>query len=328
MALPASRYWQARQSETLTIDDFTLMSETVAAPEVAQLLVCTRFLSLDPYLARAMRTGVGDAVGWSNGIVHGRIVAEVAASEAEGFAPGDLVIGVGRWQDIQTIDAAALERVPPGMDRPSLLLGVLGRSGITAWVGLHLADPRAGETLLISAASGAVGSVVGQLAKARGLNVVGIAGGPEKCAHVERRLGFPCLDHRLPDLANRIAATAPAGVDILFENVGGAVLDAALASMSQGGRIMLCGLAAHYNDERPLTLSNFKALLYRGLTLRGFVTAEHPDLFAPALAELEEGVASGAISHEETVIDGLENAPGAFLAMLAGTGLGKRLVRL
>lgn len=328
--MAAKGYWRMRRrSETLTVEDFEFVEAHAASPAEGQLLLGTRYISLDPYLARAMRSWAGEVPGWADGTLHGRLVGEVLESRAPGFAPGQIVTAVGRWQDVQWLDAVLAEPVPAGIDPPSLMLGVLGRSGITAWVGLHLADPKPGETLLVSAASGPVGSVVGQLAKARGLRVIGTAGGMEKCAYVTDALGFDvCLDHRAPDLAGRIADAAPSGIHILFENVGGPSLDPALASMAHGGRIMLCGLAAHYNDARPLTLTNFKALLYSGLTLRGFVTAEHRDLFGPALAELREGISSGAIMHRETIIAGLENAPAAYLDMLKGQGIGKRLVRL
>jgi NADPH-dependent curcumin reductase CurA len=318
-----------RRAETLTPADFEFAPTEIVTPGEGQLLIRTRFISLDPYLARAMRNWSGEVSGWADGAIHGRIVGEVLESRAPGFAPGQFVTGVARWQQEQVVDAATIEPVPGSIDPPSLILGILGRSGLTAWIGLHLADPKPGETLLVSAASGPVGSVVGQLAKARGLRVIGTAGGAEKCDYVTGTLGFDvCLDHRLPDLTGRIAGAAPDGIHILFENVGGPNLDATLPSMAQGGRIMLCGLAAHYNDENPLALTNFKALLYRGLTLRGFITAEHPLLFAPALTELRERVASGRIAHTESITDGLEHTPAAYLEMLKGQGIGKRLIRL
>lgn len=328
--MAANGYWRMRRrTETLTPANFAFEPAEAGSPGKGQLLVRTRFLSLDPYLARAMRSWSGEVPGWAGGAIHGRIVGEVLESRAPGFAPGQFVTGVARWQQVQVVDAGLVELVHDAIDPPSLILGVLGRSGLTAWVGLHLADPKPGETLLISAASGPVGSVVGQLARARGLRIIGTAGGTEKCDYVTSTLGFDtCLDHRLPDLAGRTAEAAPNGIHILFENVGGPNLDAALPSMAQSGRIMLCGLAAHYNDEQPLTLTNFKALLYRGLTLRGFITAEHPHFFAPALAELRDGVASGRIVHTESITDGLEHAPAAYLDMLKGTGIGKRLIRL
>lgn len=328
--MAANGYWRMRRrAETLSPADFAFEPADAGSPGEGQLLIRTRFISLDPYLARAMRSWSGEVPGWADGTIHGRIVGEVLESRGSGYVPGQFVTGVARWQQEQVIDAGTIESIPDGIDPPSLILGILGRSGLTAWVGLHLADPQPGQTLLVSAASGPVGSVVGQLAKARGLRVIGTAGGTEKCTYVTARLGFDaCLDHRLPDLTGRIAGAAPDGIHILFENVGGPNLDATLPSMAQGGRIMLCGLAAHYNDENPLALTHFKALLYRSLTLRGFITAEHPLLFAPALAELREGVASGRIAHTESITNGLEHAPAAYLEMLKGQGIGKRLIRL
>lgn len=318
-----------RRSETLTTDLFQLAPYSLPMPADGEVSVRTRFISLDPYLARAMRSWVGEAPGWAEGLVHGRVVAEVEVSRSSLYAPGDLVTGLGTWSDQQILREEALTFVSPALDPPSLVLGVLGRSGLTAWVGLALAGVVAGETVLISAATGAVGSVAGQLAAARGCQVIGMAGGPEKTAHLTQALGFhAALDHREPDLVGRLAAAAPQGVDVLFENVGEPSLDAALPSMKSGGRIMLCGLAAHYNDENPLTLRNFKALLYKGLTLRGFITAEHSELFPAATRELAAAVRTGELVWRETITDGLEAAPSAYLAMLAGQGIGKRLVRL
>ncbi len=324
------RYWRMRSiSPTLTADDFELAIGSLGILNEGQLRLRTRFIALDPYLARAMRCWSGEVAGWSDGTIHGRIVAEVIESRDPGFAPGDTVIGVGRWQQEQCVDATGFRPIPPWMDPPSLALGILGASGMTAWVGLHLAQPRSGETLLVSAATGPVASVVAQLGVARGLRVIGIAGGPEKCRHAVERLGFEtCLDHREPHLAERIAEAAPRGIDILFENVGGVSLDAALSAMARHGRIMLCGLAAHYNDDAPLALANFKQLLYRALTLRGFITAEHAELYAPASAELRKAIAAGTLVYDETVIDGLENAAEAYLDMLRGGGIGKRVIRL
>jgi NADPH-dependent curcumin reductase CurA len=174
-----------------------------------------------------------------------------------------------------------------------------------------------------------VGSVAGQLARLYGCRAVGTAGGEDKCRHAVERLGFDaCVDHHGPDFEARLAAALPDGIDVLFENVGGPSLDPALPLMRKQGRIMLCGLVAHYDDDAPLTLANFKALLHSQLELRGFATAEHADLFAEALAALRAGVASGAIRYDETVVDGIDRAPAAYIDMLKGGGLGKRLVRV
>lgn len=323
-------FWRMRRRcATLTVDDFAFVPAGVARPDEDEITVRTNFIALDPYLARAMRGWAGEIPEWADGTIHGRIVGEVVESGTPAFRVGDSVLAIARWQPVQTIAAARAERVSPTTDPPRLALGVLGRSGMTAWIGLHLARPVAGETLLVSAASGPVGSVVGQLAKARGLHVIGTAGGADKCAYAVDTLGFDaCLDHGQPDLTARIADAAPDGIQILFENVGGPNLDATLPAMAQDGRIMLCGLAAHYNDDAPLKLTNFKMLLHRAITLRGFITAAHPHLFAPALAELANGVANGRITHCETIINGLEQAPAAYLDMLRGAGIGKRLIRV
>ena len=317
-----------RRTDRLSVEDFMLRSVDPVDPGAGQALIAVRAIALDPYLARAMKNWSGEHPGWADGTIHGRVIGEVVATRSPALAVGDHVLAIARWQAFDVIDVAQVEIIDPAIDRPSLALGVLGRSGITAWVGLHLAEPRSGETLLVSAASGPVGSVVGQLAMARGLRVVGTAGGEEKCAYVRETLGFDdCLDHRAPDLAERITAAAPGGIDILFENVGAPSLDVALPAMNPHGRIQLCGLAAHYNDEQPMILQHFKQLLYRAITLRGFVTAEHPHLFAPALAELRAGTSGGWIRHSETITYGLEQAPAAYLDMLKGQGIGKRLVR-
>lgn len=328
--MSSNGYWRIRRRrETLTADDFDFVPAEIRHPDEGEITVRTRHIALDPYLARAMRNWSGEVPDWAEGIIHGRVVGEVRDSRAPGFAVGDRVLAIGRWQTSQIIPACRAEPIAAAIDPPRLALGVLGRSGLTAWVGLHLANPQRGETLLVSAATGPVGSVVGQLAKARGLYVIGTAGGADKCACAVNELGFDaCLDHRAPDLAGRIASMAPDGIAILFENVGGPNLDATLPAMAKNGRVMLCGLAAHYNDDAPLMLNHFKSLLYRAITLRGFITAEHPELFEPALAELIAGVADGTIIHRETIIDGLDHAPAAFLDMLRGVGIGKRLIRV
>jgi NADPH-dependent curcumin reductase CurA len=323
------RRWRMRRRPVgaIAAEDFVLEAVALAPLGDGQVLTQTRFISLDPYLARMMRSWEGEAPGWSQGLAHGRVVAQVIESRSPRLAAGDWVLGLGRWQERDIFPAEALERID--VDPPQTALGVLGRSGLTAWVGLHLAQARRGETLLVSAATGPVGSVAGQLARRRGLRVVGTAGGGEKCRHAVEALGFDaCIDRRAADFAARLAEALPDGIDILFENVGGPSLDPALPLMNKHGRIMLCGLVAHYNSDAPLSLANFKALLYSQLNLRAFATADHPELFAPALAELRALVASGDLRYDETLIDGIENAPAAYVEMLAGGGVGKRLVRV
>lgn len=324
------RWRMLHQPEDKILEDqFVLETIPLGQLGEGQVHVKTLFISLDPYLARMMQKWQGERPGWSEGIVHGRIIAEVIESRSPLFSPGDHVWTVGRWQEQDIFEASELERTDTAPLPPQTALGVLGRSGITAWVGLHLAEPRPGETLLVSAATGPVGSVAGQLARIAGCHVVGTAGGPQKCRHAVERLGFAaCIDRHSADFETELAAAVPNGIDILFENVGGPSLDPALKLMNLGGRIMLCGLAAHYNSEAPLVLTNFKELLYRKINLRGFVTADYPELFGQALQELRAGLSADTIRYDETIIDGIEQAPASYLAMLQGAGIGKRLVRV
>jgi NADPH-dependent curcumin reductase len=324
------KFWRMkRKTDVMSVDDFIQdeaeLPTTLAEGEVR---VRNRFIALDPYLARQMREWRGVSPEWTQGIIHGRIVGEVTGSRCDGLAPRDAVLATARWQTEDIHPGSGLEKIRPEIDPPSLRLGVFGASGLTAWVGLALAEPKAGETLLVSAATGPVGSVAGQIAKARGLRAIGIAGGADKCALAVERYGYDaCLDHRAPDLAGRLAEAAPDGLNIVFENTGGAPLDAALANMADHARIMLCGLAAHYNSPLPYTFPNFAELLYRHITLRGFATAHHPDLMAQGLDELLAMKAAGTLDYTEAITQGIENAPAAYLDMLAGKGIGKRLIR-
>ena len=328
--MSAVQFWRMRRrTEQMSVDDFVQdeaeLPDTLANGEVR---VQSRFIALDPYLARQMREWRGVSSEWAQGIIHGRIVGEVTESRCDGLVAGDAVLATARWQAEDIHPASSLEKIRPEIDPPSLRLGVFGASGLTAWVGLALAQTKAGETLLVSAATGPVGSVAGQIARARGLRAIGIAGGAEKCALAVERYGYSaCLDHREPDLAGRLAAAAPGGLNIVFENTGGAPLDAAFANMADHGRIMLCGLAAHYNSALPYAFPHFGELLYRHITLKGFATAHHPDLMAQGLEELLAMKAAGSLYYTETITDGIENAPAAYLDMLAGKGIGKRLIR-
>lgn len=324
------RFWRMRQQTAqMTVDDFmtdeALLPDTLAEGEVR---VRNRFIALDPYLARQMREWRGVSPEWAEGIIHGRIVAKVVDSRFDGLSAGDAVLTTARWQAEDVHPGEMLEKIRPEIDPPSLRLGVLGASGLTAYVGLTLAEPQPCETLLVSAATGAVGSVVGQIAKARGLRVIGIAGGAEKCAQAVVHYGFDaCIDHRGANLAWRLSEVAPNGINIVFENTGGAPLNAAFGNMADHGRIMLCGLAAHYNSGLSYDFANFGELLYRHITLRGFATAQHPKLMEQGLAYLLAMKAAGSLDYSESITDGIENAPAAYLEMLQGQGLGKRLIR-
>jgi len=321
-----------------TVDNFRLV-KTPLPGDLAegQVLVRHHYLSLDPYMRMRMNDAKSYAPPQAIGAVMvGGTAGEVVASRHPQFAVGDLVVGGGGWQEYAVVEGPALamwRKVDTSKVPLSAYLGAVGMPGVTAWVGLHLIiAPKAGETLVVSAASGAVGGVVGQLAKARGCRVVGIAGGPDKCAYVVDELGFDaCIDHRQHrDAASLTAAlkdAAPGGIDGNFENVGGTVLDAVMANMNDFGRIALCGMISGYNDE-PIPLAQPRLILTARLKLQGFIVSEHMNLWPDALKELGQRVASGQLRYRETIAQGLDAAPEAFLGMLKGRNFGKQLVKL
>jgi hypothetical protein len=262
----------------------------------------------------------------------GSTVGVVEASNHPKFAAGDTVVGYFGWQEYGVSDGTSLRKVDASAVPMSAYLGCLGMPGVTAWYGLNrICEPKAGETVLVSAASGAVGSVVGQLAKMAGCRAIGIAGGPEKCEYVVSELGFDaCLDHRqhsdIKSLARALREVAPNGVDGLFENVGGVCLDAALACMNPFGRIALCGLIAGYNGE-DISIHNVRNLLVMRLKMQGFIVGEHMDVWPQAFAELSRGITTGRIKFRESIAQGLAAAPEAFIGMLQGKNFGKQLVK-
>jgi NADPH-dependent curcumin reductase CurA len=269
-------------------------------------------------------------------VMIGGTAGEIIASNHPGFAVGDKVVSMGGWQEYSIADAAPGALAPRKVDASrvplSAYLGVVGMPGVTAWYGLNaICEPKAGETVAVSAASGAVGSVVGQLAKAKGCRVIGIAGGPDKCEYVVRELGFDaCIDYKSATgraLGTLIEAFAPKGIDGYFENVGGAVLNAVLPRMNAFGRIAVCGMISGYDGE-PLPLDYPALILTSRLKVQGFIVSEHPKVWPAALAELGAGVASGAIRYRESVAQGIESAPEAFLGLLKGRNFGKQIVKL
>jgi NADPH-dependent curcumin reductase CurA len=315
-------------------DHFRL--ETVPIPQAGpgQLLVRNHWLSLDPYMRGRMEDMKSYAAPQPLGeTMVGGTAGEVVASQHPGFAVGDRVVGYLGWQEYAVSDGTALQKVDTRSIPLSAYLGPVGMPGVTAWYGLRkICEPKVGETVLVSAASGAVGSVVGQLAKLSGCRVVGIAGGPDKCAYVRDELGFDaCLDHReLRDLRAMTAAlreAAPSGIDAVFENVGGVGLDAALARMNPFGRIALCGLIAGY-EGGDIALQNVRAFLVMRLKLQGFIVSEHLEHWPQALTELGQGVATGRIKYRESIAQGLAAAPEAFIGLLHGRNFGKQLVKL
>lgn len=310
-------------------DNFRLETADIPAIQEGELLVRNHYLSLDPYMRGRMSESKSYAASQAlDETMIGGTIGEVIESKHAKFAVGDTVVGTLGWTEVAVSDGTMLRKVDTTHIPESAYLGSVGMPGMTAWYGLnHIMAPKAGETVVVSAASGAVGSVVGQLAKLKGCRVVGIAGGPEKCAYVVDELGFDaCVDYKAGNLEADLAAATPDGVDAIFENVGGKVFDAALARTNAFGRIALCGWIAGYNGE-PTPVDNFRLILINRLTVRGFIVSEQPELWPQGLAELGKLVAEGKLKFRESVADGLANAPDAFIGLLKGRNFGKQLVK-
>ena len=311
-------------------DNFRLEEAPVPAINDGQILVRNHYLSLDPYMRMRMEDVKSYAAPQEIGAVMvGGTVGEVVESKNPKYAVGDKVVGMMGWAEMGVSDGVGLRRVKDGPIPMSAYLGSVGMPGMTAWYGLtQIMQPKAGETIVVSAASGAVGSVVGQLARERGCRAVGIAGGPEKCAYVVNELGFDaCVDYKAGNLQADLKAATPNGVDAIFENVGGEIFDACVARMNPFGRIALCGLIAGYDGE-PMVLNNLRTFLTMRLSMRGFIVSEHPEFWPQGLQELGELVASGKLKFRESVADGLAAAPEAFIGLLKGKNFGKQLVKL
>ena len=324
----------SRPQGAVTPDNFRLEQVPVPTIGAGQVLVRNHFLSLDPYMRGRMEESKSYAAPQPLGeTMIGGTAGVVEASNNPAFAVGDSVVGYLGWQEYGVSDGTGLNKVDTRHVPLSAYLGPVGMPGVTAWYGLNqICKPKAGETVLVSAASGAVGSVVGQLAKMAGCRAVGIAGGPEKCAYVRDELGFDaCIDHRqhkdVRSMSVALKEAAPNGIDGLFENVGGVGLDAALARMNAFGRIAVCGLIAGY-EGGDIAIHNTRSLLVNRLTLRGFIVSEHLEFWPQALAELGKGVATGKIKYRESIAPGLAAAPEAFIGMLHGKNFGKQLVKL
>jgi NADPH-dependent curcumin reductase len=311
--------------------DFRVVETPVPATGEGQVLVKTRYLSLDPYMRGRMNDTRSYAAKVEIGqVMTGEAVGEIVQSKNPQFAVGETVLCRSGWQGYALSDGRDLRKVDPALVPISTYLGCVGMPGVTAWVGLlDIGQPKPGETVVVSAASGAVGSVVGQLAKLKGCRAVGIAGGKEKCDFVVKELGFDvCIDHRAGDFAAALAEAAPKGIDIYFENVGGAILDAVLAHCNPFARIPLCGMVSQYNAVDRYGVKNLMAAVAMRIKLQGFIVSDHLDRWPAALDELAQGVRSGKIKYRETVTEGLENAPHAFIGLLKGENFGKQLVKV
>ena len=310
---------------------FKIRQAPMPTPGEGEVLVRNLWLSLDPY----MRGRMSDAKSYAEPVALGAVMiggtaGEVVESRHPDLRAGDKVVGMLGWQRYGCAPARALMKVDDARVPLQAYLGALGMPGVTAWYGLlRLCEPQAGETVVVTAASGAVGAVVGQLAKARGCRVVGVAGGAAKCAYVVDELGFDaCVDYKAGRLGEDLRAALPDGVDCLFENVGGEIFDRLLGMMRPFGRIALCGMISDYNATEPHPMRNLRAVLIQRLKLQGFIVSEHMELWPQALRELAELVAAGKLRWRETVAEGLERAPEAFIGLLRGENFGKQLVRV
>jgi NADPH-dependent curcumin reductase CurA len=320
-----------------TPDNFRQESTPIPALASGQVLLHTLYLSLDPY----MRGRMSDAASYTapigiGEVMVGAVVARVETTQHPNYQLGDLVLGYTGWQEYAVSDGNGLTKLDAKMAHPSLALGVLGMPGFTAYMGLlDIGQPKTGETVVVAAASGAVGAVVGQIAKLKGCRVVGIAGGAEKCSYVVKELGFDvCIDHRSPDFKQQLAAACAKGIDVYFENVGGAVFDAVLPLLNTSARVPLCGLIANYNattlPDGPDRLGLLtRTLLTKRIKMQGFIIFDdYGPRYGEFFTQMSKWLASGQIKFKEDIVDGLQNAPQAFIGLLEGKNFGKLIVQV
>jgi NADPH-dependent curcumin reductase CurA len=326
----------ARPEGAPTPAHFRLAETPAPEPGEGEVLLKTLWLSLDPYMRGRMSAARSYAKPVEIGhVMEGGTVSKVAASRHEGFAPGDIVQAHTGWQEYAVSDGAGLRKVDPARAPVSTALGVLGMPGMTAYTGLTIiGQPKAGETVVVAAATGPVGATVGQIAKLKGCRAVGIAGGADKCRYLVEELGFDAaVDHRAAGLADKLREACPRGIDVYFENVGGAVWQAVFPLLNDFARVPVCGLIAHYNDTAlpsgpDLTPMLMRAVLTRRLTIRGFIVRDFVAHAAEFQRDVAQWVREGKIKYREDVVEGLENAPQAFIGLLQGKNFGKLLVRV
>ena len=318
--------------------DFRIEDYSPPSPGEGQVLLRTIWLSLDPY----MRGRMSDGPSYSapvpiDGVMEGGAVCEVVDSKFPNLAKGDIVLSHTGWQQYAIADGKILRKVDPKIAPISTAVGVLGMPGMTAYAGLlEIGKPKAGETVVVAAASGAVGSAVGQIAKIKGARAVGIAGGKDKCDYVKKELGFDeCIDHRDPDMAAKLKEACPKGIDVYFENVGGKVFEAVFPLFNPFARIPVCGLIADYNTifgkDTPTPKwanSIMRAILVKRLNFRGFIVSDFNAVYPDFIRDMPQWIRDGKVKHKEFVTEGLESAPGAFMGLLKGANFGKQLVRV
>jgi len=320
-----------------TKDTLRLVEGAIPTAGPGQMLLRTAYLSLDPYMRGRMSDAPSYAAPVALGdVMVGGTVARVVASSVEGFTPGDWVLSFSGWQDYALSDGTGVTNLGPTPAHPSWALGVMGMPGFTAWAGLtRIGEPKPGETIAVAAATGPVGATVGQIGKLLGCRVVGIAGGPDKCAYAVNDLGFDaCVDHKAPTFADQLAAASPDGIDVYFENVGGNVLDAVIPLLNTNARVPVCGLVSQYNaTELPAGPDRMNWLmgqiLRKKIRMQGFIIFDTFGHLYPDFAKDMSGwVENGKIKYREDMIDGLENAPDAFIGLLKGENFGKRVIRV
>ena len=321
----------SRPQGAVVAANFRLVESDIPQAVEGEFVVRNHFLSLDPY----MRGRMDDSKSYAANAVVGEVmvgttVGEVIESKHAKFKAGDFVETRSGWQLYGKSNGGGVRRVDPAFVPLSAYLGAVGMPGVTAWIGLNEhGKPKAGETVVVSAASGAVGGTAGQLAKLKGCRVVGVAGGKSKCDYVVNELGFDaCVDYKAGNLDADLKAACDKGIDVYFDNVGGPVLNAVLNHMNAFSRIALCGQISGYDNPDALAVKNFRAFLVNRINLRGFICSDHIELWKPALAELGQLVHDGKIKYRESIAIGLESAPEAFMGLLKGRNFGKQLVKL
>jgi hypothetical protein len=311
--------------------DFELVSAPMPAPGPGEVFSRILYLSLDPYMRGRMNEGRSYATPVGIGqVMVGGTVGQVVESKHPGFAPGDFVVGYDGWQAYAVSNGAMLRKLDPKQAPISTALGVLGMPGMTAYVGLlDIGRPRAGETVVVSAASGAVGSAVGQIAKIMGCRAVGLAGSDRKCDHVVSELGFDtCINYKTQDVFEALRAACPTGIDVYFDNVGGPTLAAVLRLINRNARIPLCGLISQYNATELPAGPNLAPLLINRAMIKGFIVSDHMDRLGDFLRDCTRWVQEGRLKYREDLVEGLESAPAALIGLLEGQNFGKLLVRV
>jgi len=326
----------SRPTGSPTAGNFRLEEQAVPVLEDGQMLLRTLYLSLDPYMRGRMSAAESYAAPNEIDAVMGAgTVCQIEESRNENFKAGDLVLSYSGWQEYDVSDGRGVSKLDPRITRPSYALGIMGMPGLTAYYGLlDIGEPKPGETVVLAASTGAVGSVVGQIAKLKGCRVVGIAGAQEKLDYAVDELGYDaCVSHRDPDMASKLAAECPDGIDVYFENVGGTSWEAVMPLLNTFARVPVCGLIAHYNEtslppgpDRMVQLQLM--ILVKRIKMQGFIISDHFDRFGDLITDMSGWLDKGLVKYREDVVDGLENAPEAFLGLFSGNNFGKLMIRI